>query len=185
MKKRISQETVARIVKAEYELITPLDFLLFLHRNENTIGLKKTIDCIQICFSLPTIFTQTVFAQALQTLIESPSLPTAFMRTVIQAVSLFKALQPVVLSVLSKLVIRRIWEHAKLWEGFMRCIKIVLPHSLPIVIQLPIEPFKDLVHKSVDLVPYIRQYIAQQPPSLQHRLFQHSSVLDKITSAEH
>ena len=146
-KGKLSQEIITILVDAKNELLTPLDLMMYFHRTEESkIGLKKCMEGIQVCFSLLQIFTQSVFGQILQRLMEESvkgqPLPILFMRTVIQSVSVYKSLQKMVIQILTKLSSRRIWEQPKLWEGWIRCCKILLPHSLPIILQLPLSSFQ-------------------------------------------
>ena len=184
---RIAQESVSRLVRPESDICTPAEFALILLRNESKLGLKRTVDCIQVCLSLNAQFNQSVWTQVLQSAFEFTPLPMSFMRTLIQAVTLHKGvgvggggtLQQTCISILSKLVLRKVWQQPTQWEGFIRSVRILLPHSLPIVIQLPIDPFRELVDKIDSLVIPLKQYINQQPPSLQHRLAQQSSILER------
>ena len=41
-----------------------------------------------------------------------------------------------VVSILSRLVKKKIWDRPKLWEGFVKCCQQNLPHTIPVLLQL-------------------------------------------------
>lgn len=63
---------------------------------------------ISLCFAERTFYTQEVFASAIQTLSEINPIPTLFMRTVIQALSLHPKLINFVLNILQKLISKQV-----------------------------------------------------------------------------
>lgn len=80
----------------------------------------------------------------------------------IQAVQTYKSLQPFVsTTLLSRLIIKKIWTQAQLWEGFMRCAKIIAPHSFGALLQLPREQLRELVVKQAGLRAPLREYVVK------------------------
>lgn len=83
------------------ELLTPAELMVLLHESEKEIGLKAAIEgarprcmslasalanigdiAIGVCFSLTDIFRSDILAVVMNQLVDEPSLPTLFMRTV-------------------------------------------------------------------------------------------------------
>jgi symplekin len=83
-------------------------------------------------------------------------------KQVIQAVQTYKSLQAFVsTTLLSRLILKKIWTQPQLWEGFMRCAKIISPHSFGAILQLPRDQLKELVGKQVGLKAPLREYVTK------------------------
>jgi symplekin len=115
--------------------------MIVLHTLEDTIGLKKAVEgeldileirdshlfralATSICFDLKEIYTQEVLAMVLQQLVDLAKLPILLMRTVIQSVTTYKELSGFVNSILTRLIMKKIWTYPKLWDGFIRCCTV-------------------------------------------------------------
>ncbi|CAA7398192.1 unnamed protein product [Spirodela intermedia] len=88
-------------------LLTPAEVLIAIHEvdpEKDGIPLKKVMDACSACFELRQVFTQQVFAKALNQLVEQIPLPLLFMRTVIQAIGVFPSLVDFIMEILSRLV---------------------------------------------------------------------------------
>ena len=71
------------------------------------------------------IYRSEILAVVIQQIMDEPVLPVLFLRTVIQAVTTYKSLVPLVATtLLSRLITKKIWTNAPLWEGFVRCAKV-------------------------------------------------------------
>jgi symplekin len=138
---------------------------------------------IGICFSMTDIFRSEILAVVMQQILDEPVLPTLFMRTVstvvftyihvwtafshaskvIQAVKMYKSLNGFVsATLLSRLITKKIWTTAPLWEGFIRCADIVAPQSLPVLLQLPKEQLREVVAKQPRLRGQLREFVLQK-----------------------
>jgi symplekin len=145
--------------------MSPAEFMLSLHHIETSNLLKLVIEAIQMCFSLKTIYKQDVWGVVLQQLIDEPKLPILFMRTIMQAVQTYKGLTGFVVSLLPRLINKKIWKLPQLWQGFIRCAKITSPASSSVLIQLPASQFQQVLKKYPDLKPIIKDYIENQVPA--------------------
>ena len=97
------------------------------------------------------------------------------MRTTIQTVSLYRKLIKFICNnILTQLIVKKVWTMPKLWEGFIRCLKITLPESLNVILQLPFPQLKEVLTKVPDLKEPLKSHIKQLPKN------QHSSKLDKV-----
>ena len=61
-----------------------------------------------LCFGEKKVYTQEVLALVLQQLMEQSPLPTLFMRTVLQALSMYPRLLGLVLNILQRLILKQV-----------------------------------------------------------------------------
>lgn len=158
---------------------SPEDLFVELHRLEEQITVKRCIEACSACFAQPSIWKPSVLLGALERLLDEPSLPVTFMRSVIQSLALHpKSLAPGVQSILSRLVTLKVWEQPRQWDGWLRALKMLLPTALPLILQLPVP----VVQKVIDAVPEakgpLKEYLWQQPPSLRNRFSAVISLID-------
>ncbi|KZV93110.1 hypothetical protein EXIGLDRAFT_674317 [Exidia glandulosa HHB12029] len=145
------------------DMLTPAELMVMLHEQEMEIGLKPTIEAINICFSMSDIFGQEVLAVVMQQIVDEPQLPVLFLRTVIQAVRTYRSLIGFVsTTLLSRLITKKIWQNPKLWDGFVMCSKIIAPASFGALLQLPKDQLRDLVHKEPGLKAGLRDYVIKK-----------------------
>ncbi|QRV74154.1 symplekin [Ceratobasidium sp. AG-Ba] len=152
------------------EQLTPVDLMVLLHEDKD-IGIKPAIEAIGICFQIVDVFRSDVLAAVMQQLLDSPTLPTLFLRTaslfshvpVIQAVTTYKNLVGYVsTTLLSRLITKKIWTNGPLWEGFIRCAKVIAPASFGALLQLPREQLKELISKQPALKEDLREYVIRR-----------------------
>ncbi|ORY92427.1 Symplekin tight junction protein C terminal-domain-containing protein [Leucosporidium creatinivorum] len=167
--------------RTKSDQITAVELMTLLHKSEKESGLKCTIEAIAICFSMSDAFRPEVLAAFMQQLVDEPVLPVLFMRTVIQAVTTYKTLQPFVsATLLPRLISKKVWETGPLWEGFIRCAKVISPHSFAALLLLPQEQLKDVVEKQPTLKGPLREYVKQKTGSNKAR----SAVLFEALGGE-
>ncbi|KAF8605954.1 hypothetical protein BDV93DRAFT_490054 [Ceratobasidium sp. AG-I] len=144
------------------EQLTPVDLMVLLHEDKE-IGIKPAIEAIGICFQIVDVFRSDVLAAVMQQLLDSAVLPTLFLRTVIQAVTTYKNLVGFVsTTLLSRLITKKIWTNPPLWEGFIRCAKVIAPASFGALLQLPREQLKELISKQPALKEDLREYVIRR-----------------------
>ncbi|KAH7890752.1 Symplekin tight junction protein C terminal-domain-containing protein [Phlebopus sp. FC_14] len=145
------------------ELLTPAELMVLLHESEKEIGLKSAIEAIGICFSMTDVFRSEILAVVMQQIVDEPVLPVLFLRTVIQAVTTYKSLVAFVsTTLLSRLITKKIWQNPHLWEGFIRCAKVIAPASFGALLQLPKEQLRELVDKQPSLKSGLRDYVTRK-----------------------
>ncbi|RKP26980.1 Symplekin tight junction protein C terminal-domain-containing protein [Syncephalis pseudoplumigaleata] len=143
--------------------LAPSELLVALHTfDEHQVGIRKAAEATQICFGEKGIFTAEVLVVVMQQLLDRPMLPTLFMRTVIQSVTLYPTLSNYVITLLQKLIARQIWTNATLWQGFIRCCNLMAPKSFDLMFQLPKPQLLDLLSKEPSLKPRLREYAQQK-----------------------
>ncbi|KAK2463684.1 hypothetical protein APHAL10511_004435 [Amanita phalloides] len=148
------------------DLLTPAELMVLLHDAEKEIGLKSAIEAIGICFSMTDVFRSEILAIVMQQIMDEPVLPVLFLRTVIQAVTTYKSLVGFVsTTLLSRLITKKIWTNAPLWEGFIRCAKVIAPASFGALLQLPKDQLRELVDKQPSLKSGLRDYVTKKAPN--------------------
>ncbi|KAI8055522.1 Symplekin tight junction protein C terminal-domain-containing protein [Syncephalis plumigaleata] len=141
----------------------PAELLVALHTfDEQQVGIYKVAEATQICFGEKSIFTAEVLAVVLQQLLDRPVLPTLFMRTVIQSVTIYPSLSNYVITLLQKLITRHVWTNEMLWKGFIKCCKLMVPKSFDVMFQLPKPHLLNLLSKEPSLKPLLREYAQQK-----------------------
>jgi symplekin len=109
------------------------------------------------------VFRAEVLAAVMQQIVDEPVLPTLFLRTVIQAVKTYKSLVGFVsTTLLSRLITKKIWQNAPLWEGFIRCAMAIQPHSFNALLQLPKEQLREIVDKQPGLKAGLREFVTKR-----------------------
>jgi symplekin len=145
------------------ELLTPAELMVLLHEAEKEIGLKSAIEAIGVCFSMTDVFRSEILAVVMQQIVDEPVLPVLFLRTVIQAVTTYRTLVGFVsTTLLSRLITKKIWQNPHLWEGFIRCAKVIAPASFGALLQLPKEQLRELVDKQPSLKSGLREYVTKR-----------------------
>lgn len=82
---------------------------------------------------------------------------------VIQAVTTYKSLVGFVSqTLLPRLVTKKVWTNAPLWEGFIRCAKVIAPASFGVLLQLPKEQLREVVDKQPGLKSGLRDYVTKK-----------------------
>ncbi|KAI0725434.1 Symplekin tight junction protein C terminal-domain-containing protein [Fomitopsis betulina] len=145
------------------ERLSPAELMVLLHQSEKEIGLKSAIEAISICFSMTEVFRSEVLGAFMNQIVDEPVLPTLFLRTVIQAVTTYRSLVSFVsTTLLSRLITKKIWTNPPLWEGFIRCAKLIAPASFGALLQLPKDQLRELVDKQPSLKAGLREYVVKK-----------------------
>lgn len=148
---------------------------------------------------MPDAFRPEILAAFMTQIVDEPVIPVLFLRTVctisplpppprtdwqqqvIQAVTTYKALQPFVSqTLLMRLIQKKVWLTAPLWEGFIRCAKTTQPHSFNALLQLPLEQLADVVAKQPSLKAPLREFALKSPFSTPLLIFGGGGDTDKV-----
>lgn len=131
------------------------------------------------------VFRSEILAVVMQQIVDEPVLPVLFLRTVssqlhsfihipiwsncfyfckvIQAVTTYKSLIGFVsTTLLSRLITKKIWMNPHLWEGFIRCAKVIAPASFGALLQLPKDQLRELVDKQPGLKSGLREFVLKK-----------------------
>lgn len=115
---------------------------------------------MDICFNHPEIYKSEIIAVVLQQLLDQPTIPSLFMRTVIQAITLYKNLVGFVNSmILARLVAKKVWTRPVLWKGFVRCAKLMQPTSSSVLASLPKPQLKEVLAMDPSLKEPVEAYV--------------------------
>jgi len=136
---------VRKRTPAQMALLTPAD--IARERREDEEGLdKRVIAATKLCFDDPQSFPPEVLGVVLSQLSDHTPLPKLLMRTVMQSMLLHTSLRAFIVSnLLLKLIQRHIYLIPVLWTGFMAAANLLLPQSIPVLIQLPDQPFVQMM----------------------------------------
>ncbi|KAJ4793080.1 HEAT repeat-containing protein [Rhynchospora pubera] len=144
--------------------LSPSEVLIAIHGidpEKDGVPLKKVMEACSACFELKTIFTQQVFAKALNQLVEQIPLPLLFMRTVIQAIGVFPGLVDFIMEIMLRLVNKQIWKYPKLWVGFVKCAIQTKPQSFGVLLQLPAPQLENALSKNPILKAPLIEHASQ------------------------
>ena len=65
-------------------------------------------------------------------------------------------------TLLPRLVTKKVWTNPPLWEGFIRCAKVIAPASFGVLLQLPKEQLREVVDKQPGLKSGLRDYVTKK-----------------------
>lgn len=65
-------------------------------------------------------------------------------------------------TLLSRLITKKIWTNPQLWEGFIRCAKLIAPASFGALLQLPKEQLREVVEKQPSLKTELREHVMKK-----------------------
>ena len=126
------------------------------------------IAATKLCFDDPESFPAEVLGVVLSQLSDQTPLPKLLMRTVMQSMMLHVSLKSFILSnILIKLINRHIYQVPILWSGLLAACNMLLPQSIPILIQLPDHAFMTLMNNpkmekmQMMLIQFIQSYPLQ------------------------
>jgi len=100
-----------------------------------------------LCFDQKVVVRQDVLAKVLQQLVDTNPIPPLFLRTIIQTIGRCKQMLGYVMGILKSLIVKQLWNDKRLWQGFIKCCKMTLPTSIPILLQLPAPQFEEALQK--------------------------------------
>ncbi|KAA3677209.1 symplekin [Paragonimus westermani] len=123
------------------------------------VSLQAILHACRVCFAERRLFTQERLSAAIGQLLEQPTLPTLFMRTVMQALALHPRLAGYVINVLVRLIRKQVWKSEKLWDGFIRCCIKTRPQSYQVLLQLPPERLEAVFQREPAMRAQVRRYV--------------------------
>ncbi|KAK3841844.1 MAG: Symplekin tight junction protein C terminal-domain-containing protein [Linnemannia gamsii] len=140
-------------------VLSPSELLIQLHLMEDVVGWKAACEAMDICFHHPEIYKSEIIAVVLQQLLDMPTIPSLFMRTVIQAITLYKNLVGFVNSmILARMIQKNVWSRPVLWKGFVRCAKMMQPTSASVIASLPRQQLKEVLTMEPSLKESVDAY---------------------------
>lgn len=147
--------------------------------------MKSVMKASSLCFAEKTIYTQEVLAVVLHQLMELNPLPTLFMRTVIQSLSICPRLVGFVMNILAKLITKQVWKQPKVWQGFVKCCQMTKPQSFSVLLQLPFRQLESVFEicpeLKENLVAHVQSFTPHQRAHIPRSLLQ---ILEKDPKKE-
>lgn len=129
-------------------------------------------EATSLCFAEKQIYTQEILAAVIKQLIDVNPIPTLYMRTVIQSLTIYPKLSSFVVIMMQRLIGKQIWKYPKVWEGFIKCCQRIKVISHQILIQLPAAQLREVFTAAPDLKEHLCQHVqslqAAQVPSFFH-----------------
>lgn len=168
-----SKAAYANLLAKVADILGPVELFVHLHRLESSVPLKRLVDVIQFCFLLTIVFKPDTLAAGLTQLAQLPTLPTMLLRSILQSVSTHRALTSMAVGLLSRLIERSIWTYPKLWDGFVRCLRTMVPASHAVMLQLPVERLEEVLVAVPELKMSFLSYLRQQSKAVQSRFPEH------------
>lgn len=111
-------------------------------------------------------------------LVEMTPLPTLLMRTVIQSLTNYPRLAGFITNLLQRLILKQVWKHKLIWDGFIKCCLRLQPQSMGVLIQLPVPQLQDALNISPELRGPLLEYAREMN---QHKISHVSKqVLDLL-----
>ncbi|XP_047028073.1 symplekin isoform X2 [Helicoverpa zea] len=163
--------------------VTPAELLVTLHLiDPSKADLKYIIKATALCFAEKQTYTQDVLSAVLQRLTEEPEIPVLMMRTVLQALTLYPNLGPLVLNILQLLIEKEVWLNKVAWEGWVKCCERLVPVSAPLLVSLDPRAIAALA-QSPRLVRALQTHVATLPPHQRAALPAHVRAACQVISA--
>lgn len=85
-------------------------------------------------------------------------LPTLLMRTVIQSLTQYPRLAGFITNLLQRLILKQVWKHKLIWDGFIKCCFRLQPQSMGVLIQLPVPQLQDALNICPELKSPLLEY---------------------------
>jgi symplekin len=144
--------------------LSPTELLVALHQiDQSSCDLKTIIGATSLCFAEKQIYTQEILASVMQQLIDVTPIPTLYMRSVIQSVTIYPKLSGFVIIMMQRLIGKQIWKYPKVWEGFIKCCQRIKPISQQVLFQLPHAQLKEVFSSAPDLKEHCKLFLTQNP----------------------
>ncbi|CAF0878916.1 unnamed protein product [Brachionus calyciflorus] len=145
--------------------VNPTELLVALHQiDQANCDLKTVINATSLCFAEKQIYTQEVLTSVMQQLIEITPIPTLYMRTVIQSLTIYPKLSNFVVIMMQRLIGKQIWKSPKVWEGFIKCCQRIKPLSHQILLKLQPAQLKEVFQVAPDLKEHLNKYVHSITP---------------------
>lgn len=167
------RDAFQQLVRSKAPPLSTSELLTELHHlnkpNENIVPIKCSMQALNIMFNMREQYDAKVYGIVIQSLVEEQgTLPTLFMRTVIQVVKELPRLSDfIVAEILPRLVRQEVWGDENMWRGFM----IVLQHTFVsqsgnaarVLAMLPMSQLEDVLVQHPDWKAQLREFVARQP----------------------
>ncbi|KAI8609396.1 Symplekin tight junction protein C terminal-domain-containing protein [Chytriomyces sp. MP71] len=182
--KMIAKEEDALVVASRLrgpggmDKVTPAEVMVEIHTMEGKIDLRKCLEGTKLCLKHPEVFTKDSLSIVIGKLVESPKIPTLFMRTALEVLRLYPDRDRFIGSILSRLVARSVWKNPSLWKGFVMCCRQIGANAFDAMLKLPRPQFEDVVTKEPTVAPLVRDFLLQLPPGTRIRYAGFISALD-------
>eukprot|EP01134_Creolimax_fragrantissima_P002552 CFRG2552T1 len=148
--------------------ISPADLLIAIHelRPTNKTSQKNFIFAHRYCFQKKDVYSPEVLGVAIQQMVDTVPLSQLLMSTVINSVAAYPKMQDFVLSILTRLISKGIWNSGQsLWKGWIKCSTLpqMQPQSYAVLLQLPQRQLGEILDQQPDLQDALVEYVKGLP----------------------
>jgi len=187
--RRITSATLARMPGFPF---TPEELLVQLHVSKGPGGvesLKEAAMWIGMMFDDPSraLLKIDILFPALVSIVQTSPLPILFFRTLLLAISHLKAMEPYAINLLSRpeVMSPTVWADARHRQGFVNSCEKLLPLSIPLVLNLPLDRFEMVLTMKPSIKDAIRQRIifGQAVPFEKQHLFKDVTPVEDVTNS--
>lgn len=104
------------------------------------------------------------------------------MRTVIQSLTLYPRLAGFITNLLQRLILKQVWKHKLIWDGFIKCCLRLQPQSMGVLIQLPVPQLQD----ALNICPELKSPLLEYAQEMNKHQISHVSqqVLDLLMTGQ-
>jgi symplekin len=125
----IVEEAFDRILmlRGSSQILSPAQLLIALHEIDATESKNlrsKIIKSIDICFKNEAVVQKGVLSIVIQNLSELVPIPLLTMATIIKSLQKCPVLAPVVIGVLKRLALKKVYQDPIVYQGFIKCIQM-------------------------------------------------------------
>lgn len=101
---------------------------------------------------------EQLFKMLFNRLVEQIPLPTLLMRTVIQSHTMYPRLAGFIINILQRLVLKQVWKHKLIWDGFIKCCYRLQQQSMSVLTQLQVPQLQDALNICPELKAPLLEY---------------------------
>lgn len=186
--RRITSATLARPPGFPF---TPEELLVQLHVSKGPSGaesLKEAAMWIGMMFDDPSqaLLKTDVLFPALVAVVQTSPLPILFFRTLLLAIGNLKAMETYAINLLGRpeVMSQSVWSDPRHRQGFANCCEKLLPLSVPLVLNIPLDRFEMILTMKPSIKDAIRQRIVfgQAIPFEKQHLFKDVTPAEDVNS---
>ena len=133
----VVKEVFNRLSSSQTGPMSPQDLLMALHNLTDPSLMKHVVQATNLCFKEKATYTQEVLAIVLSKLLDQPSIPLLYMRSVIQSLAMYPRMIGFIINILQRLITKQVWKQKVIWEGFIKACEKTIPQSYAVMLQLP------------------------------------------------
>jgi symplekin len=173
----IVQEAFERILmlRGSSQILSPAQLLIALHEIDATESKNlrsKIIKSIDICFKNELVVQKGVLSIVIQNLSELVPIPLLTMATIIKSLQKCPVLAPVVIGVLKRLALKKVYQDPIVYQGFIKCIQmkeLSTVDAFEPLLSLPKNELVSLLRENSTIQHGLSKYVNQKNISIKDK----------------